>query len=165
MGYCAGLQFSLISGITVLVVLLSTGPLGAKLNFIDVHELLRPWTEDATWLETGTGESWDQPGASGPGKDISILPCARIVEIGADKAYRFDLTSAVRRWAQEASSNHGVEIVMAGGTFTEMRFRSSNFSSSMAMYRPRLVLVHGDTAPEPLPPETHYTFLPIMSKE
>jgi len=142
----------------------------SRLNYFEVYQLLRPWNEGATWIDTGMGDCWSEAGAMRKGEDISISPIEKIGGNSENERYLFDVTKAVREWTQYPEDNQGLLLTMRPGVYNGVRFRSSNWDRE---YRPRLVVVYGDQiidptikpTPTPIPEELRkYIFLPLAMK-
>jgi hypothetical protein len=113
---------------------------GAYDNVIALHAMLRPWAErQATWTQTGSGQSWAVAGAGGAGSDYRSAPDAQISAPWAAGWIEFDITDRVRSYLT-GTPNYGWRLRQVSGYYYFKRIRSSEYTTSETT-RPTLEVV------------------------
>ncbi|GEM_PF-287592 len=128
------------------------------------HRVIEEWVEGDGWdLEAdgrGEGVTWmtARPGVNWatPGGDFDLAELDRVtVAANPDGWYRWDVTSAVRAWADGTASNHGLLLEPDNAPWAHHEFRSSEYSTPNL--RSRLIVAYtvgGADTPTPTPSAT-----------
>jgi len=108
---------------------------------VRAYLLRRPWNDKAaTWLEADTGLAWALPGANGADVDRAAAPLAALTVTGTGQWVSLDVTDAVRRWAANPQSNHGLLLRGEGPANVDYRFAASEHWDRTL--RPKLTIVY-----------------------
>ena len=107
------------SAITQARLLLFVSRPGVNPITVNVHEMIRPWSEtEATWRQAAIGSLWGAAGGNAPGIDRTQDPVGSFQALpGQSTWYQADLTDLVKKWAADPSANHGLAL-KAVGTLT-----------------------------------------------
>jgi len=120
---------------------------------IGVYQLVRPWVDvEANWFQAATDQAWGLPGADSSG-DRSPLALDVATVRSADAPYRFDVTDAVRWWAHDPQTNHGLLLKGTRNVAVTYDFASSEYTQQKG-YRPRLLISYSEAAATPTPTAT-----------
>ena len=107
---------------------------------ISVYQVLRSWVENqATWNLAASSVPWGAPGCNLVGVDRAEAAVASRVVNAVGTWHEWDVTSLVRTWAANPSSNRGVILKGDGSTSVEYSFASSEYWWGYS-YSPKLVV-------------------------
>lgn len=135
---------------------------------VAAYRLLRAWQEPtATWNRPAPGHTWGMAGARLAGSDYEATPLdtRTFSSLNLYDRVSWDVTGAVRAWAQQPQSNHGLLLLPTAGARQMFVGSSENGNPSR---RPRLivrfVLTPRPTTPTPTPTSTPTaTFTPTAT--
>jgi len=114
---------------------------------VDIYRLRHSWVEsEATWMIPAVGETWNSPGASGPG-DRDPVPFTSFTLDSTNSTYVVELTSVVQGWVSNPEENFGI-ILVPVGVGHEFRFWSSDYEGTI-VHRPRLCVDFFEPTPTP----------------
>lgn len=132
---------TLAAGSTVRGASLTLNITNATNDTYEICEVLRPWDEArASWTDTGTGQSWAAPGASGAadcGTDVlgTIGPTATGQRTFALNARGI---AVVQRWIDQPATNHGLLVRKYTGAVDSFVFDAKEAAN--AALRPKLTV-------------------------
>lgn len=120
---------------------------------VGLYHLRRTWDEaNATWISTGSGDSWSRPGCDDDLRDYDPAPFAEILFDDLNYYFYADITAAVRQWVAEPDNNYG--FVIRGYSSADLRLSSSE---DLEHQRPTLYVTYEippDWTPGPTPSST-----------
>jgi hypothetical protein len=112
---------------------------------ISVYQVFRPWAENqANWNQATSSLPWGSPGCNQVGVDRAAAAVAAQMVNSVSAWHEWDITSLVRTWASNPSSNCGVILKGDGLTSVEYSYASSEYWWGYS-FSPRLVVRY--TAP------------------
>jgi len=102
-------------------------------------EIVRPWVNtEVDWLKARQGNAWGIAGCNDTATDRASTPISTQFVTPGKMWRAIDVTSAVRHWVADPTSNSGLVLRGQGGTKGVYGFVSSEHSS--ASNRPRLTI-------------------------
>ena len=112
--------------------------------WVGAHRLRRPWVaEQATWMQAARNQPWSSPGAAGAeDSDPNSLDVRQVSTV--DAWYSLDVTAAVRDWAANPGSNHG--LLLKGSSPTAVTYKFAQSEHTTQGYRPKLVISYSEAA-------------------
>ena len=106
-------------------------------GLVDLHRVLKPWSETATWKSNTVESAWAVPGLEA-GNDYHATPTDTNV-MPLNRHTYFDVTEDVRAFVEGSVSNHGwVAINQQESGNTLARFRTRE--EPTASWRPALIV-------------------------
>jgi hypothetical protein len=95
---------------------------------ISVYKVLRPWAESqATWDLATSSAGWGAPGCNLANVDRAATPSTAKVVNSVNDWHEWDVTSLVRSWAANPSTNRGMILKGDGLTSVEYSYASSEY--------------------------------------
>lgn len=134
---------TLPSQATVTRALLSLRAFSGSTSSVNVraYQVLRPWRADEVNWSRATHETWwATAGCDEPDVDRSSRFLVEIPLSVENTWYDFDVTYAVRAWAEDPATNHGVLLVAMPDSSARFRFYSSE--SAQTGWRPKLTIYY-----------------------
>lgn len=109
---------------------------------VRLNALLKPWIENqATWQLSQTGVPWNALGASGAGTDYSSSADAAISVPFNPGWVSFDVSTRVRQWATNSTTNFGWRLGSTAGAVNAKTFNASEYATDPTL-RPTLTIVY-----------------------
>lgn len=134
-------------GITVSNAVLTLMPFSYQTSAsipVQVREVLRPWTENATYATYDGTNAWAAAGALGVG-DTSAVIASTTLDASAWGMLYLDVTSSLQSWVLNPSSNNGWLIDAVSAT-QNIVYNIGSSESGSAHLRPQLWVTY---TPEP----------------
>lgn len=121
------------AGASVRKATLQVYGIDSSLNAISIFQMLRGWSESATWNSMSGGIQTDDAEASAEADDTLIAPIEGVF-------HKFDVTESVRSWAESHAVNHGFAILNSGSDGFDFYTSEHGFQAQ----RPTLTIEIGD---------------------
>ncbi len=113
---------------------------------VDLYQLNRDWTpSQVTWQQAAQGKPWGQPGANAVPSDRYGSPISQRV-VGDVSAWQsWDVTSLVRSWLFDSTTNHGLLLKAQAEAKVQYAFASAEYNNPAS--RPKLTIRYWTPAP------------------
>ncbi|NOZ51508.1 MAG: DNRLRE domain-containing protein, partial [Chloroflexi bacterium] len=110
--------------------------------FVDIsaYNILRRWTQDATYTHAAVDDAWEQPDAMGS-HDVAPAPLPPApVPVAPFGAVQLDITQSVTNWVQNPTTNHG--ILLRGRSVINTTFQFASSEHPNLVQRPYIEIIY-----------------------